>query len=190
MKMFRLSTLALVALLLSSAAFADSFSDPKIIIQGVQGGAFINCPPQGCVPVGTKFSFTSPEQGFGKLFFTNASGQNWTSLRLIETGVPAGAISCVQSLFASCKIETLNNGAVEILLSGVGKTDNAHHGIRAGQNFAIGFKCDGKNNCWPQGGITFGAQANVPEPATMALLTTGLAAIFSRRKRWKNRGSV
>ena len=53
------------------------------------------------------------------LFFTNTSGKNWTSLSLIETGVPAADISCTQSLFLSCTTETLKNGSVEILLSGV-----------------------------------------------------------------------
>jgi hypothetical protein len=188
-KISRISALTVLVLLLASAAFADSFTDPKIIIQGVNGGSFFNtCPPGGCEPVGTKFSFTSPAQGSGKLFFTNASGKDWTSLRLIESGVPAGAITCIQGLFTSCTVKTLKNGATEILLSGVAGGDNPHHGIRAGQSFAIGFKCDGKD-CWP-GGLAFHAIANAPEPATIALMTTGVAAIVSRRKRWKRRAEV
>ena len=176
----------IVLTLLCAAAFADSVNDPKIIIQGVQGGSsFITCPPTGCQAVGLTFSFMSPESGHGKLFFTNDSGENWHSLALIEKGVPASAVTCTQSLFLSCTVKTLNNGATEILLSGVaGKGDNPHNGILNGQNFAIGFKCDGKNNCWPEGGILFNARANVPEPGTIALLTSGLVAIFSRRKRW------
>ena len=187
MKSSRLSVVIVLVLLFCAAAFADSVNDPKIIIQGVQGGSkFITCPPDGCQAVGLKFSFTSPEQGFGKLFFTNASGQNWHSLRLIETGVPASAITCIQSLFLNCQVKTLQNGATEILLSGVANgTDNPHNGILNGQNFAIGFKCSGKNNCWPEGGILFNATANVPEPASATLITTGLVALVMRRKRWK-----
>lgn len=185
MKLNGILLVTAVTVLLSAAAFADSMTDPKIIIQGVNGGSFITCPPSGCEPVGLHFSFNSPESGHGKLFFTNASGQDWHSLVLVETGVPASAITCVQNLFLSCQVKTLQNGATEIVLSGVaGKGDNPHFGIRNGKSFDIGFKCSGKNDCWPEGGIHFNAQANVPEPGTVALLTTGLAAIFSRRKRW------
>jgi len=130
------------------------------------------------------FSFSTPENGKGTLFFTNASGKNWTSLKLIEKGVPAEAISCAQSLFLSCTIRTLDNGAVEILLSGV-KGNNPRNGIPNGANFSIKFGCvDG--NCWP-GGLSFSAHAGAaPEPGTIALVVTGLGAIISRRKRWKS----
>jgi hypothetical protein len=178
--------LVLLVLLFSLAAFADSINDPVIIIHGVQGGGFITCPPQGCTQVGMTFSFTSPQHG--KLFFTNASGQNWTSLALIESGVPAANISCSQSLFLNCSIRTLKDGKVEVLLSGVKHgLDNPHNGIPAGSSFYIGFGCV-QGNCWPKGGVSWTAQANpIPEPGTVALIVTGLGLIGSRRKRWTNR---
>jgi hypothetical protein len=187
MKTARTCALVLLTLLCSLAALADSLKDPKIIIKGAQGGGYVMCPPEGCTPVGMRFTFTSPAKGQGRLFFTNASGKNWTSLKLIESGVPAADISCAQSLFLSCKIETLKDGKVEILLSGVRDGDNSRNGIPAGSSFYIGFGCV-KGVCWPKGGVKFSAQANaVPEPATVALMVTGVGLICSRRKLWKNR---
>lgn len=189
MKISRVCWLVLLALLCTALAFADGVKDPKIIIHGVQGGGapngFSRCPPQGCTNVGMNFTFSTPENGHGTLFFTNASGKNWTSLKLIEKGVPAAAISCAQSLFLSCTIRTLENGAVEILLSGVKGGHNPRNGIPAGTSFAINLACvDG--NCWP-GGLNFSGHAGAaPEPGTIALVVTGLGAIVSRRKRWKD----
>jgi hypothetical protein len=187
MKISRLCLLVSLALLCTGLAFADGINDPKIIIRGVQGGGLSpqsHCPPSGCTPVGMNFEFSVPKHGTGTLFFTNASGKNWTSLKLIETGVPAEAVSCSQSLFLSCTVRTLKNGSVEILLSGV-KGHNPHTGIPNGSNFAIGFACVDKN-CWP-GGLGFtGHASSAPEPGTIALMVTGVGAMLSRRKRWKN----
>jgi hypothetical protein len=188
MKISRLCSLLVLALICTGLAFADGIKDPKIIIRGVSGGGLTHsktCPPEGCTNVGLNFQFTVPESGTGTLFFTNASGKNWTSLKLIETGVPAEAISCSQSLFLSCSVQTLENGSVEILLSGV-KGHNKRQGVANGANFSIGFACV-KGDCWP-GGLQFSAHASAssaPEPGTIALMVTGIGAIVSRRKRWK-----
>lgn len=185
MKIFRLCSLLVLALLCTGLAFADGIQDPKIIIHGVNGGGFgplRSCPPSGCTNVGMNFSFTIPKHGTGTLFFTNASGKNWTSLALIEKGVPANAISCAQSLFLNCSVKTLNNGSVEILLSGV-KGRNPRNGIPNGASFSINFACV-KGNCWPGGLGVSGHAGSAPEPGTIALMMTGLGAIVSRRKRW------
>ena len=187
MKISQICAVAMLLVLGSSLAFADSMTDPKIIIQGASGtGAPINCGSKGCQNVGMNFTFQTPVNGKGTLFFTNASGKNWTSLALIETGVPAADISCKQTLFLSCTTQTLKNGSVEILLSGVRRGLNPRNGILAGQSFSIGFACvDG--NCWP-GGATFTGHAGAaPEPGTVALMVTGLGALMSRRKMWKSR---
>lgn len=187
MKISRLCLLVVLSLLCTGLALADGIKDPKIIIRGVQGGGaqgFGRCPPSGCTNVGMNFTFSVPENGHGVLFFTNTSGKNWTSLRLIEKGVPAEAISCAQSLFLSCTIRTLENGAVEILLSGVnGK--NARGGIPNGASFSINLACVNRN-CWPGGQSFSGHAGAAPEPGTIALMVTGVGAILSRRKRWKN----
>jgi hypothetical protein len=186
MKISRLCLLVSLALLCTGLAFADGINDPTIIIRGVNGGGFMpdsHCPPSGCTNVGMNFAFTVPKHGTGTLFFTNASGKNWTSLKLIETGVPAAAVSCKQSLFLSCTVTTLENGSVQILLAGI-KGHNPHNGIPNGASFAIGFGCVDKN-CWP-GGLAFtGHASSAPEPGTIALMMTGVGAILSRRKRWK-----
>ncbi len=188
MKISRLCLLVVLSLLCTGLAFADGIKDPKIIIHGVSGGGAPNglsrCPPSGCTNVGMNFAFTVPAKGHGALFFTNASGKNWTSLTLIEKGVPAAAISCAQSLFLSCTIQTLENGAVQIVLSGI-KGNNSRNGIPNGASFAINFACV-EGNCWP-GGLNFSGHAGAaPEPGTIALMVTGVGAILSRRKRWKS----
>lgn len=187
MKTSQICACVLLLVVGSAMAFADGIHDPKIIIHGVSGAIPSACPPQGCTNVGVNFSFTIPKSGNGTVFFTNTSGKNWTSLTLIESGVPAADISCVQSLFLSCTTKTLENGSVAIVLSGIKGSNNPLQGIRNGQSFSIQFACVG-DSCWTNGGSTVTGQAGtVPEPGTVALMVTGLGAIVSRRKRWKNR---
>ena len=184
MKISRICAFALLLVVGSVMAFADGIKDPKIIIRGVNGGGSpVNCR-QGCVNItGLNFTFNAPKGGSGTLFFTNMSGKNWTSLALIEKGVPASAISCVQTLFLNCTKTVLKDGSVEILLSGIKGGFNPRKGIKNGQSFAISFVCVQKS-CWP-GDLKFGGQAGtVPEPGTVALMVTGLGALVSRRKIW------
>ena len=193
MKTSRILCLAIFVGLCSAMAMANGINDPKVIIHGVNSanGVQPNCPQQGCTPVGLNFSFSAPKSGSGVLFFTNNSGQNWTSLALIEKGVPASAVSCVQNVFMSCSVTTLKNGATEILLSGVRGGNNPHNGIPNGGSFSLQFRCV-EGGCWP-GGLSFHGHANMgttPEPGTVALVVTGLGAMFSRRKLWKSRRSL
>ena len=188
MKISQICAYALLLVVGSVMAFADGINDPKIIIQGVNGGGSPQgCGPNGCQGVGVNFSFNIPKSGKGFVFFTNTSGKNWTSLALIETGVPANAISCTQTLFLSCTTKTLKNGSVEILLSGIRGGSNPRNGIKNGQSFDIGFACVGQS-CWTNGGSMMSGHAGTaPEPGTVALMVTGLGAIISRRKLWKSR---
>ena len=152
-------TLSLVALVLCSLATFAQRKDPKIIIRGVNGGGLIQlsqCPPEGCTPVGVDFGFTVNHNGGSPLFFNNASGQNWVSLTLTESGVAAADVSCVQSLFLSCTVTGQDNGSVQIVMSGI-RGLNPRKGILAGANFSIGFLCV-KGNCWPRG-LSFSAHA-------------------------------
>jgi hypothetical protein len=197
MKTSKICAVALLLVVGSVLAFADGINDPQIVVHGVGSGGSgpQACPPGGCQGVGLNFSFTVPPSGSGTLYFTNQSGVNWTSLALIEAckngncAVPAADIKCRSYLFTSCTAETLKNGNVEILLSGVKSGSlNPDKGILNGASFSITFSCVGKS-CWP-GGLSFSGHANVssvPEPGTIALMVTGLGALVSRRKTWKNR---
>ncbi|HTR26819.1 MAG TPA: PEP-CTERM sorting domain-containing protein [Terriglobales bacterium] len=187
MKISRLCAFFLLLIVSSALAFADGIKDPKVIIKGAGGGNLAQGKCEQCIGVGFNFSFTIPESGSGNLFFTNQSGKSWNSLALFVTGVPASSISCHSQFFASCVTKTLKDGSVEILFSN-GKTDNRDKGIPNGGNFQISFGCV-KGTCWP-GGITVtghGSAGTLPEPATLALMTTGLGAIIARRKVRKNR---
>jgi len=149
------------------AALANSVPDPRIIVKDPVCGT-------GCRSVGTHFTFSSPAGGSGTLFFTNGSGSSWHNLKLVESGVPASAITCISPhTFMQCSVTT-TNGVTTILLTGVGA---GFPGILAGHAFDITF------GRWPKGGVGFKAIANVPEPATLSLFVTGLGALFTRRKK-------
>ena len=193
MKTSQICACVLVLVVGSAMAFADGINDPKIIIQSASSASIPLGSCEGCKNVGLNFTFGVPAGGTGNLFFTNASGVNWTSLTLVEIGhqIPAIDINCSSTLFMSCTATNLKNGNVVIVLSGIKGSDNPDRGIGNGQSFSIGFACAG--GCWPKTGLNFGGHANtttVPEPGTIALMVTGLGAMVSRRKLWKNRGKA
>lgn len=191
MKLSHVCAFVLLVVMGSALAFADGIQDPKVIIHGAGSGTSPNgeCGRHQCQGVGFDFKMTIPEKGRGFFYFTNESGKNWTSLSLVLSGVAAKDVSCAQTFFLTCTTKTLKDGKIEILLSGVvHKGSNIRNGIQNGQNFVIGFACN--PNCWPGGATVVAHASAVPEPETVALMITGLGAIFSRRKFWKNRFNV
>src|ERR1700689_1832143 len=152
MKIFQMCAFVLMLVFASAMAFANRIDYPKVILHGAGGGS-VQGPCPNCQGVGQNFNFSIPASGSGTLYFTNESGKNWTSLTLVETGVPAADISCAQSLFLTCTTKTEKNGSVEILLSGVRNGLNPRNGIQAGQSFDIGFACVNQS-CWTNGGST------------------------------------
>jgi hypothetical protein len=161
-----------IAVLLCVAAANATSIDPTIIIRDPLG-----CPSGNCTPVGLTFGFTVPAAGTGLLHFLNVSGVTWHSLVLTETGVAAINITCSTDVF-SCAVVPFGQNGAKIVLTAI----NGLTGIPAGNSFEIILGC-ARGDCpkWPAG-LDFEAVANVPEPGTMALLLTGLGAIFARRK--------
>jgi hypothetical protein len=166
--------LGIVLAVCAAAAHANGI-DPSIIIRDPVG-----CPSHTCVSVpGLTFGFQVPSAGFGVLHFLNTSGVTWTSLIFTETGVAAANISfSCSSNIVSCVLMPLGQNGAKLVLTGLG----AGQGIPSGNSFEVILGCV-NSNCWP-GGLQFEVVANaaVPEPATMALLLTGVGALFTRRK--------
>jgi hypothetical protein len=162
--------LGMVIAVCAVALHADSF-DPRIIVRDP-----IGCPTNNCVPVGLTFTFSAPSSGSGVLHFINVSGVTMNSLILTETGVAAANISCSANVF-SCGVVAFGQTGAKIVLTALG----AGGGIPAGNSFEIILSCVNET-CWP-GGQQFQAAANaVPEPGTIALMLTGVGALFTRRK--------
>src|ERR1035441_10358831 len=86
MKTSQICACVLVLVVGSAMAFADGINDPKIIIQSASRASIPLGSCEGCKNVGLNFTFGVPAGGTGNLFFTNASGVNWTSLTLVEIG--------------------------------------------------------------------------------------------------------
>ena len=167
--------LGMVLAVCALAAHADSINDPRIIVRDPVG-----CPSNACVTLGLgqlTFSFNVPSAGFGALHFLNSTGVAFNSLILTETGVAAANISCSAPGVFSCALVALGTSGAKIVLTATGNFT----GIPNGNSFEILLSCV-NSNCWP-GGMNVDAAANaVPEPATMALMLTGLGVLFTCRK--------
>ena len=190
MKTSQVCAVALMLLVGSVLAFADGMNDPKVIINGLGNSNIIGGDACQYTCAQMFFNFKTPQNGSGILDFTNNTDVTWTSLTLVERGnnPTIYQISCFAStVFTNCLKAVTGQGLgghPELIFSG-------GTGIAPGENFKLKFLCS--SGCWPNNGVGFGGYANTPngistpEPGTIALMVTGVGALVSRRKMWKNR---
>jgi hypothetical protein len=151
----------------------------------------------------------APVDGGGTISYCNQTGVDWTKLTIaIRTTAPASDIICPSAspddplntaglAFSTC--QTITNGPEEgiiyVRLFGViapdplFEGDNGFLGVPNGEQFTIHLDCEeGDEFCipWPAGTYMVAAANNnfphVPEPASLAMLGSALAAGLIRRK--------
>jgi hypothetical protein len=180
----RFLLLSTICLAFSIAAYADSSTDPRIIIRDAEPGISVTGPD---------FSFSLPTttDGFftGTLSFTNDTGATWTSLLLSENTVAAADVSCTASdFFNFCLAYTnaKNPSFTNIFFANVVGFGDLGTGILPGEFFNLDFlPIEQGGISWPAG-TSFTGHATMPEPGSMELigylLMIGLAAATFGRK--------
>ena len=180
----RLILCSAALLLMSTAAYADSYGDPRVIIKDA------HCDDCG---VGQNFHFSLPtNQGKyfnGDLTFQNTSDVTWYSLILTEKGVPWQDISCgANAFFNFCQVVPSKKNPNVAKIEFLNILPDPKGGIAPGTYFTLNFGPGKDGGQWPAG-LKFGGHGGTgiaPEPGTMALLLTGVGAIVTRRKMRKN----
>lgn len=155
--------LALVALVAAPVFGTPAApSDPRVIITD---------PAGPCTPVGLHFTFKANGSGDGTQCFTNNSGANWFNLDILVENTFSGILTCGGNAFLQCTVGS--DGGVPDILFSDGTLAN-------GMTFQIELVCD--PNCFSPNGL-FRGDANVPEPGSLLLLGSGLAASLLRKIR-------
>jgi hypothetical protein len=162
---FRLASVCALAFLCAVPimGFAAAAPDPHVII---------NDPPPGpCTPVGFHFDFNADGSGGGTQCFINNSGVDWFNLEVMVENAFVGVLTCGGNAFTFCDVEVENGFPTVDFFGGT---------LPNGMTFSIdllGFAANG----------LFHADANEmepePEPATLVLLSSGLATFLFIRKK-------
>lgn len=182
MKRGAIVTAGLLLLFVSAAgAWADSIppNDPRIIIGAGSGSADIITPnftifsPTGTSP-GTS-PCTLIQGPFSKVekdcVFENSIGAAITGLDFVVGGVNASSVTCqnlANSAFSGCEVQTTPNG-VDVGFFGGSIPDEGEFQVQL-----LGFPAN----------TDFNTTASLaPEPATIALVLSGLGGLLTLRKR-------
>jgi len=152
---FTIIVIAAAVVLLAGAAYADTVSDPRIIIQGtatgttqVPGNSFSfsvdNSLTPPCVPI-------SPPGTPGDCSWENISGSTWTNLSIVATLPVAGTFTFVcgqgtiTQYFTNCTINGVANSNTLSFGSPGGQVSYFFFGgpgVLSATNFGEGFFCD------------------------------------------------
>jgi hypothetical protein len=151
----------------------------------------------------------SPINGGGVFGFCNETDTNWTRLLLAISTSVTDTVTCIPGAFLSCASFTDPNhpGFIYVFFDGVSAGlppfVPPHPGVPDGSRFEVNLDCQNVRGCtpvpdgtgaWTGDTIGFGyanfdpndplpTPSPVPEPATLGLVSAGVAVGFFRRKR-------
>lgn len=170
------SRFLLPLLLLSVIAVADTLPDPRILI--IPGG--------GSTPLTSlnfDFNLSGPSSPCTETSvtpvptwdcaFVNVSGVPWTSLKLVISPAQAPLNCTAEPYFAQCTADPEGGLSVLFFNGSIPNSDSEEQDLA---HFVLefeGFQSD----------TGIAGQANVPEPGTLLLLSSGIAGLIARRKR-------
>ena len=139
------------------------------------------CPTAGCFswdPNASAIGFNISSSGGTLAATLHLSTRNGIGLSItgFKIFIPATGLNltCASNIFSTCSVENQSRSTVIVFSGGT---------IYPNQHFLFDFGCTTTTSCaWPTEQEVFARSiTNVPEPGTMALLLTGIAAALVRR---------